>query len=391
LTHIGLRVIICPIFLLKTEKEADMNQDQLSFLNPKDLCGSPFFNHRCYFEGWQFLQQTDLNSANPIHPLEIPTIRIPARRQVLDRLLDRIASGELAGKQHFEQYLHHKYRRNCSASTLELTATSLCQFLSFFRETGKLNLEQMAKEDIEAFIEHLQDRGLKPTSVRTRLCALYAFVRFLIENKVLDYELLERKITVKLPARLPRAIDPDDLDRLLSVIDNTRNRALILLLLRTGMRIGELLNTKIRDVELREQKILIYQADKTAVGRVVFYSDDAQQALLAWLNIHDPSKEYLFYVKGREPLGYEASRAMFRKYLKKAGLEHEGYTLHCLRHSFATELLNAGMRLECLQVLLGHTNLEVTRRYARLTDKSREEEYFRAMRRIEKGDLDADD
>jgi len=66
------------------------------------------------------------------------------------------------------------------------------------------NSEKMAKEDIEAFIEHLQDRGLKPNSVRTRLCALYAFVRFLIENKVLDYELLERKITVKLPARASR-------------------------------------------------------------------------------------------------------------------------------------------------------------------------------------------
>jgi integrase/recombinase XerD len=65
--------------------------------------------------------------------------------------------------------------------------------------------------------------------------------------------------------------------------------------------------------------------------------------------------------------------------------------LHCLRHTFATDLLNARMPLECLRVLLGHTSLEVTRRYARLSDKTREEEYFRAMERILKGETDEND
>ena len=72
-------------------------------------------------------------------------------------------------------------------------------------------------------------------------------------------------------------------------------------------------------------------------------------------------------------------------YITKAELTHKGYTPHTLRHTFATELLNAGMRLECLQVLLGHRNIEETRRYARLTDKTREEEYFKAMAIVEKG------
>jgi hypothetical protein len=76
------------------------------------------------------------------------------------------------------------------------------------------------------------------------------------------------------------------------------------------------------------------------------------------------------------------------KYLAKVGLSHKGYTLHCLRHTFATELLNAGMRIECLQQLLGHHSLEMTRRYARLTDRTREEEYFKAMAIIERGERD---
>jgi integrase/recombinase XerD len=75
-----------------------------------------------------------------------------------------------------------------------------------------------------------------------------------------------------------------------------------------------------------------------------------------------------------------------QKYIVKADLDHKGYTPHTLRHTFATELLNVGMRLECLQVLLGHRNIEETRRYARLTDKTCEEEYFKAMAIIERGD-----
>ena len=79
---------------------------------------------------------------------------------------------------------------------------------------------------------------------------------------------------------------------------------------------------------------------------------------------------------------------MFKRNLDKAELAHKDYTLHCLRHTFASEMLNAGMRLECLQPLLGHDNIEMTRRYARLTNKTRREEYFRAMAVIERGEID---
>jgi site-specific recombinase XerD len=370
-----------------------MNHDQLSFLNPNYFHGCHPFDLRSHFESDPFFENLDcafpLNLAKTVAPPAKPTYR----HQVLKHLLENISAQNLVGKSSVEKYLRDQYRRNCRPNTLRLTATSLTLFLSFFRQLGKTHLNQMQKQDIEAFVEHEQDRGLKPNSVRTRLCAIYAFVRFLIEKKIVGYELMERKIKLKLPDPLPRAMDPQDLSRLLSVIDNIRDRALILLLLRTGMRIGELLNAKVDDVDLRQQKILIYLSDKTSEGRVVYYSEDAQQALLAWLKIHDSSKERLFYGQGkkRQSLCYGAARMMFSKYLHKAGLQYSGYTLHCLRHTYATDLLNAGMRLECLQVLLGHTNLEVTRRYARLSDKTRENGYFSAMESILKGDRDADD
>ena len=349
-----------------------MNRDQLSTFNPTNLSQG---------------RSSDLNAIF-LQPVA-PAAKSSARQQVLDRLLDKIYAQDLLGKSYVEQYLRHKYRRNCKANTLRQAAISLEQFLSFFANRGNTVLEQLSREEIEAFVEALQDRGLKPTTVNTRLRNVYAFVRYLIlEYKGFDWGLMERKVKLKLPDRLPRAFDPQHLDQLLCAIDNCRDRALILLLLRTGMRIGELRNCKLQDIDLNEQKILIYQSDKTSVGRAVYYSTDAQQALLTWLRLRDPRKQHLFYGQKDRPLCYEAARSIFQRCLQKADLQYNGYTLHCLRHSFATGLLNARMPLECLRVLLGHSNLEITRRYARLSDKTREEEYFAAMDRILKGDAD---
>jgi site-specific recombinase XerD len=153
------------------------------------------------------------------------------------------------------------------------------------------------------------------------------------------------------------------------------------------MRIGELLNTMVVDVHIGERRVEIYEGEKNRLGRMIYLSDDAVDALNLWFKERDPLKEYLMYGQGRSRLRYSASRSMFEKYIGKAGLTHKGYTLHSLRHTFASELLNAGMRLECLQVLLGHRSIEETRRYARLTDKTREEEYFRAMSIIERGEI----
>jgi integrase/recombinase XerD len=360
-----------------------MDKDQLRNINSNHL-------HGCH--------PSDLGSHFKEIPFHLrvkkPENKLPTnspRLGLLKRILRDILRSGLPAKDHLAEYMRQRYRRNCRPNTLRAAAACMRQFLSFYRKTGKQHIEQMTREDIEAFTEDLQDRGLKPNTVSTRLRCVYAFVRFLIEGKVLGYELLERKIKIRLPDRLPRAIDPEDLKQLLSVIDQVRDRALILLLLRTGMRIGELLHTKVHDVDLSNHRILIYQADKTGVGRVAYYSDDAKEALLSWLKVRNTFKENLFYGRGRSSLSYEAARCMFNKYLEKAGLSCSGYTLHCLRHTFATELLNARMPLECLRVLLGHTSLEVTRIYARLTDQTREQEYFMAMERILRGETDAYD
>jgi integrase/recombinase XerD len=306
----------------------------------------------------------------------------------IDHILQKLSCMELPAKEHFEHYMRYKWRLNHKPRTLASSFTSVMLFLDFYGKSGKREIEKIERVDLEGFIEHEQDRGLHISTVRTRLACIIAFLHYLMEQEVIPGSVLKRGIKLKLPDVLPRAMNPADVRKLLCVIDDIRDRALFLLLLRTGIRIGEALGLTLNDLDIRDRKVHLFEGEKNSMGRVVYLSDDALFAIKLWLRRRDKNKEFIFDGQGNGHLCYSTARGLFVKYLKKAGLEQKGYTVHCLRHTFASELLNAGMRLECLQPLLGHHDIEVTRRYARLTDRTREEEYFRAMAIIEKGGID---
>jgi integrase/recombinase XerD len=319
-------------------------------------------------------------SGNVIYPTYTPEAK------ALQWALNRLAGWELPGKEHVEEYFRGMYRRNFRPRTYASALTAIYDFLIGVRDSGKTRLEEITKTDIEAFIEQGQDRGLKLSTVRTRLHCVNAFLGYAMDAGVVSTDVLARRIRLRKAETLPRAMDPDDVKQLLSVTTGVRDRAMVMVLLRTGMRIGELLSTRMRDLHLKDRKIELYEGEKNRQGRVVYLSDDAMVALKAWLKMRDDHQDFLFYAQGRKTMSYSTARFIFEQCLTKAGLTHKGYSLHALRHTFASELLNAGMRIECLQPLMGHTSLDVTRHYARLTDKTREEEYFKAMSIIERGE-----
>jgi len=297
----------------------------------------------------------------------------------------------LPGVEEVKEHLREKYRRNFKPSTLAGTASTLKLFLTFFQQQGKAQVEELDRRDIEAFVEHEHGRGMTPNTVRTRYSSVHAFAVFLIDKGIISPEVVFRPIRIKLPEPLPRAIPSEQVQALLAALEDTRDRALILVLLRTGMRIGELLSTQMFDVNMLGRSIAIRQASKNITGRVVYLSDDACEALEGWFEMRDERKAFLFYSRHRHTMSYTCARAILHKHLKKAGLADKSYGLHSLRHTFATDMLNAGMRIECLQQMLGHSNLEMTRRYARLTDVTREKEYFQAMETLQKGDTHGHD
>jgi len=314
----------------------------------------------------------------------------PLSLNPIESILQKLSCMEFPAKAHFERYMRHKWRLNHKPRTLDSSFTSVRFFLDFYGKSGKREIEKMERIDLEGFIEHEQDRGLRISTVKTRLACIIAFLHFLMEQEVIPGSVLKRGIKLKMPDVLPRAMNPADVRRLLCVIKDIRGRALFLLLLRTGIRIGEALGLRLNDLDIKGRKVHLFEGEKNSMGRVVYLSDDALFALKLWLRRRNENREFVFYGQSNGHLCYSTGRGLFMKYLKKAGLDQRGYTVHCLRHTFASELLNAGMRLECLQQLLGHQDIEVTRRYARLTDTTREQEYFRAMALIEKGGIHGD-
>lgn len=297
----------------------------------------------------------------------------------------RLTESGLPGSDLAAQHVYDKYIKDLSTKTIQSSGRVILYFLHFLNRE-ETNLLSLTHQDICKFVECEQERGQKTSSVVNYLRILYAFITCLVEQDILPETVMDRKIRIKLPEALPRFINAEDLQILLGAISSDRDRALILLLLRTGMRIGELLAVQISDISLAERKIMIYLGEKNFQGRAVYYSKDAEQALKKWLNIRPVHSNSLF--PGRsvgESISYVTVWANMRDILARVGLSDKGYSLHSLRHTFATDMLNAGMRLEVLQQLLGHQDIEMTMRYARITDLTRENEYFKAMDRIEEG------
>ena len=104
---------------------------------------------------------------------------------------------------------------------------------------------------------------------------------------------LSRKLRVQVPEALPRALDPEEVQPFLAVIEQPRDRALLLVLLRTGRRLGALLATRLSEVNLREKQSIMMEAQKTRVGRVAYLSADAGEALEVWVHQRDPAQDRL--------------------------------------------------------------------------------------------------
>ncbi len=251
------------------------------------------------------------------HLLQPYNRRTYLKRRLTLRSCSRIAATRLPGADLAVEYVYGKYIRNLSTSTIEQSGRIVYYFLQFLERKGT-TIHSLTRQDISGFVEYEQDRGLKTQSVVNHLRVIYTFIAFLVDQGVLPNTIMERKIRIKLPQALPRAISPEDLEQLLGAIRSDRDRALILLLLRTGMRIGELLEVLVSDISFRERKIMIYLGEKNFQGRAVYYSQDAEQALTKWLKIRSSDSTYLFPGRSEQSsISYVAAWQAMRKILAR--------------------------------------------------------------------------
>ena len=157
-----------------------------------------------------------------------------------------------------------------------------------------------------------------------------------------------------------------EIKTLIDSINNIKHRTVVMLLYSTGMRLSEIASLKITDIDSKNMRIKVVQG-KGAKDRFTILSEQVLVELRAYYIIYKP-KEYLFngYKTGR-PLSARMIQHLVQNTLAKAGLDSKNYTVHTIRHSFATHLIDNGTDLYTVKELLGHSNLQTTLRYMHLT------------------------
>jgi len=168
--------------------------------------------------------------------------------------------------------------------------------------------------------------------------------------------------------KLPPVMLPEEIMQIIDGVANLKHRTILMLLYSTGMRVSEIANCRIADIDSRNMRIKVVQG-KGAKDRYTIMSQQVLLELRAYYLIYKP-KEYLF--NGDQPgkrYSVRSIQHLMQKALTKVGLENKHFTIHTIRHSFATHLLDNGTDLHTIKELLGHSSLQTTMKYMHLTSK----------------------
>ncbi len=265
--------------------------------------------------------------------------------------------------------------REASAHTIAAYGRDLTGFATWF--TGHVGtactVTAVTATDVRDFRAYLRDTQHRtPATVNRKLAALRSCFQWAITAGLRADSPVATVKDVREAPRRPRWFLKRDLDRLLRELDavtkpkaRVRDRAIVLTLRHTGIRVGELVTLRVRDVTLSDRKGSLRVVGKGAKERTVPLNQTVRDALAAYLAVRrersDSSRYSELFLGQRGPLNSHAVEKLIRKCAHRAGLE--AFTPHSLRHSFAKRLLDAGEDLVTVQALLGHERLDTTARY----------------------------
>jgi site-specific recombinase XerD len=249
------------------------------------------------------------------------------------------------------------------------------------------DLTQTTPEDIDAWLHASHEKGLAPGSIRSTLNPLRSFFTGLLDDGLMSgHPIRRRRHDVIVPQSLPRPMAETDIIAFFRVIDSLRDRLMFLLMLRCGLRLSEMCHLIWAAINWEAGSVRIDHG-KDHVDRVVYYTSDVEQALRQWQRLDGAGSDYLFPspVKRRrgQPLSLRYIQVLMTRYCQQAQISTH-YSPHCLRHSFATELLNAGASLEVVSELMGHRHISMTLRYTQLYDSNKRHQYDQAMAQVER-------
>lgn len=279
-----------------------------------------------------------------------------------------------------DEYINYIYiEKKLSNNTKDAYKRDLISFSNYLnnKEISKIN-----SSDIKSYIKHLNDIKDKDRTIARKIVSVRTFFDYLMMNKIIKENPCEKIESPKLRKNLPKVLSIDDVNKLLSLKSNTtleyRNKAMIELMYDAGLRVSELVNLEVNNINLKDCYVRCFGKGKKE--RIVPLGDIAIEVLDKYINIYRDSllKGYFTDKLFISSYGKGITRQGFFKILKseakKAGITKE-FSPHTLRHSFATHLLEYGADLSSISELLGHENIKTTQIYTHISNNKKRKDY----------------
>lgn len=272
--------------------------------------------------------------------------------------------------------------KNYSDLTILNYRRDLEEFNSFLM--GK-NLSKIGREDIKLYLKELFDNDNKSTTVSRKISTLKSFYKYMKEN---DYVKVNPASNIKYPKKekmLPKFVQYNELEEMLNISKQggfgERNNLIVELIYNTGVRVSELVNIKISDIDFDSERIRIL--GKGSYERFVFYGDYAKEILNSYINglrcklLNGKTNDYLFLNKNGDNITTRGVEKIIDSIIKETSIKTK-VSPHTLRHTFATHLLDNGCDLRSVQDMLGHKNINTTEVYTHVTSERLKEVYFKS-------------
>ena len=292
------------------------------------------------------------------------------------------------------EYLDYlKYEKNYSSYTIINYNNDIEEYFLYL-DRESINFLDVEYSDLRFYLMYLKDEKQdNNSSIDRKLSALRGFYKYLANNKYIKSNPFKLLSGLKKSKKLPRYFEYNELEELFNVCDletpiGQRDRLLLEMLYATGVRVGELVNIKVSDIDLGTRNILIL--GKGNKERYVIYGEYCEEVLKLYLNdgrvlLNKKDSDYLFLNKTGGNLGERGVRYILDNLIDKTSINKK-ISPHMIRHSFATHLLNEGCDLLTVQKLLGHESIKATQIYTHVTTDRLKEVYYNSFPRAKKDD-----
>ena len=239
---------------------------------------------------------------------------------------------------------------------------------------------------VAEYTDHLLQKRLKPKTINCHLACIRTFYDYLYhDGEIKVPNPVKKGSALRMPKPLPRHLRDEQVCVLFNVIRGPRDRAIFKIMLRRGLRVEEVATLNLADLDLRRNRIFVHQG-KGGKGRVVYVSHDAREAILKYLRVRPRCRAKKLFVAEKDPyrgkpISVRGIQKRMEYYARLTGMK---VSCHHLRHTMATQLLNAETEVVTIQELLGHNQISTTERYCSVSNLKVMRDYFKAMEVVRK-------